>query len=1606
MKKSRVLAVVTAFAVLLSSGTPSVYAGPDQMNKGTPLQKVGKEFSVSEEFIQTELNKGYRLEEVRTALENSKKSGKSYEVAIRETAPRPVAQKSKDDVPKKMKTSEKEIKAADERFAKAASALTVTPETTTEPLPEVEVNTLLDQSPYVVSAAAEAVSTLTGSVFVRNSDITLPGRNGLDFTLTRSYDSGSAQVQEVNYLGGNLQTKPNYDMRLFNLGIGWRWDIPSVEKIQNGGKVVHLPGGSAHLYYQVDGYPFLLTYPWKDYQFQEVKNATGGTNYTLYSTKEGRLYSFDSNTGKLIKIEDKFGNWIQFSYVTVDSKGSLLSKIENSIGNTIMIAYSDQGVTITSGDKIVRYVTGTLDLPDFPQQKVLKEVVDSGGRTVKYSYEARQAFHKMTFAGVAPVQNPYALLSSIEYPTHAVSVYKFPQAAVIRSSDSKQDEVFPVEEASSTVAYDNGEVRSYNRKKFSFDLVNNKSTVTDDLGTTVEYQYTKKVYSYSSETKKQPIFQLSTKKVIDGEISTTETYSYSTNTDMPATTSRIVAKTTDSTQSITSKTSTQYDFYGFPLRVTDAMGNVSDNKYDPTNHLLIESVVYSKGSPTQTSGAQFKRTSYTRNPTTFAVTSMVVTNEAGKKLREENYQHDTYGNITSTTVLLDSAGKTAKVSMEYPEKYQYAFPSGTSVQVTDTDGNTTTSTQQYDFDMKTGQLLKKLDGRGNATAYEYDSLDRLKKVTYADATAASLSYDDEQNQVTQTVFDETGNIVKKQSSKFNPLGWKIESGIYDDQGAYRSKGKIAYDAYGRVIEAEDALGNVAKTLYDRQNRQKTVTYADGTATQYSYDDINLTQTVTDADGYSTRETMDKLGRTVKSEMITAAGPVLLGTVTYDQVGNALTKTDAKGNITKFQYNALSELTAVTDALGKTTSYTYDMRGNMTGVTFPDNNTIQKQYNELGQLVKHTNEKGQVKKYYYDENSNLSKQIDYKGQMQTFAYDARNQLIEKASGGETVNYAYDAAGRRTNRVDSIGTTEYAYTVLDQLDTVVFPDGKTVSYGYDANGNRNRLTDPFGRDIFYKNDSRNRMESVSLGQPTETPEVSYAFTLGGRLDRETLRNGVVTQYGYDPRSRVESLVQTNAGGTALNTFGYGYDQNDNITSTTQNAQANQFTYDALNRIKTSSLNMEEYGYDDRNNRATLQSEKDLLETGAEYEYDQWNRLVSATTLDGKTVAYKYTGDGLLYERAENGTVTRFYYDGQALLAEAVVTNGEPVLKTRYVGGSDLALQEDANGTKTYYLQNAHGDIVSLLDSASNVLNRYEYDIWGQPMVADEQVNNSLLFAGEFWDHTLSLQYLRARWYDPSQGRFLNEDTFEGKYDSPFTQNLYAYVLHNPLKYQDPTGHFCQSMTDGKIDGMWAHWGDCSSSSSAWSPDQEHNLGDLRTNGYYPKARLILVLGINSSDDRMNSLGNLFNDDKYASYRAVNLFSGNLYDGIGQVFSELNGGERSDILAQVLRDEYGKFHGVPLYVIAHSGGGKLSVNAINAVYADGTANIDGLITIGGAETIKTRKTKHIQISTPFDLVGPKLYADRVLYSLNDPVKAHTIYFDPEFVDTTYDAVKDYLP
>ena len=118
--------------------------------------------------------------------------------------------------------------------------------------------------------------------------------------------------------------------------------------------------------------------------------------------------------------------------------------------------------------------------------------------------------------------------------------------------------------------------------------------------------------------------------------------------------------------------------------------------------------------------------------------------------------------------------------------------------------------------------------------------------------------------------------------------------------------------------------------------------------------------------------------------------------------------------------------------------------------------------------------------------------------------------------------------------------------------------------------------------------------------------------------------------------------------------------------------------------------------------------------------------------------------------------------------------------------LLKKDQTTGKEYYYLYNGHGDVVQIIDTNGNVVNNYVYDEWRNILSQTEGIDNSLKYSGQMLDKETGLYYLKARYYDPSVGRFINEDSFEGKITNPLNLNLYAYCEDNPLKYADPNGH----------------------------------------------------------------------------------------------------------------------------------------------------------------------------------------------------------------------------
>jgi RHS repeat-associated protein len=92
--------------------------------------------------------------------------------------------------------------------------------------------------------------------------------------------------------------------------------------------------------------------------------------------------------------------------------------------------------------------------------------------------------------------------------------------------------------------------------------------------------------------------------------------------------------------------------------------------------------------------------------------------------------------------------------------------------------------------------------------------------------------------------------------------------------------------------------------------------------------------------------------------------------------------------------------------------------------------------------------------------------------------------------------------------------------------------------------------------------------------------------------------------------------------------------------------------------------------------------------------------------------------------------------------------------------------------------------MVSTGTTKLNSYSYDIFGNFVSQQENLPQPFKYSSEMQDGTTGLQYLRARWYDPSMGRFVQEDTETGQVDNPLSENRFTYVENNPLTNIDPT------------------------------------------------------------------------------------------------------------------------------------------------------------------------------------------------------------------------------
>ena len=125
---------------------------------------------------------------------------------------------------------------------------------------------------------------------------------------------------------------------------------------------------------------------------------------------------------------------------------------------------------------------------------------------------------------------------------------------------------------------------------------------------------------------------------------------------------------------------------------------------------------------------------------------------------------------------------------------------------------------------------------------------------------------------------------------------------------------------------------------------------------------------------------------------------------------------------------------------------------------------------------------------------------------------------------------------------------------------------------------------------------------------------------------------------------------------------------------------------------------------------------------------------------------------------------------------------MLVRRHLPGMGLShMQTLDDGMYHACYQDEQGSTAYITREDGEVENSYVYDAFGNVLERKEGVRNDILYRDQQYDQEAGQYYLRARYYNPVIGRFIQEDTYRGD-----GLNLYAYCGNNPVMYYDPSGH----------------------------------------------------------------------------------------------------------------------------------------------------------------------------------------------------------------------------
>jgi RHS repeat-associated protein len=737
--------------------------------------------------------------------------------------------------------------------------------------------------------------------------------------------------------------------------------------------------------------------------------------------------------------------------------------------------------------------------------------------------------------------------------------------------------------------------------------------------------------------------------------------------------------------------------------------------------------------------------------------------------------------------------------------------------------------ERAEFDPVLGVPRWTEDASGLRTTYEYDSSGRLLRLTGPDGNITETVHSWDRatpapaagsNHVPAVSTKASYRISQWSSAGGLEISWFDQFGRAVRNARAGGDGRMVcedleYDSAGRQRAASAPYPATGQPVYrvstfDDKGRVTRVDNPDGTFTTTEYDGFRKIET--DENGRRRIVEQNGAGQLVRAE---------------DHLGNAITcGYDAYGNLTH------------TDDGGVRVEMSYDVLGRRTVIVDPNCGRRETTFNALGEVIAEQDARGLVTRYEYDALGRLVVRRAPEGATFWVFDNAEGAGIGRIAAvqapGHQQQFRYDALGRMTGQTRIINgqafTTATHYDSRGRLDKVVYPTGFAVRYGYSATGIPVRVEnvatglaywearqfDAFGNVALASlgnglvsgddHDPRNgrlrgvqALKAAYAGPPVQN--LRFAYDPAGNLStRSDLRRGVVESFGYDELNRLTSAQLAGAAASAITYNGRGC-----ITSRSDVGSYQYHSLAADRVVAVSGAVNGTFQYDANGNQTAGTG-------GRTVSYTSFNK--PATVLEGGVASdYQYGAElQVVEERRQAGWEERRTIRPDNLyeleITDLDTRTPDSVNTIRHVhhiraGGRTVAthtMVERAGGqreTSERWLHRDHlGSVTAVSDASGLLVQEFSYDAFGKRRQPDWRPGQPPVPTGEFdfrsrgfTGHLAGasdLIHMGGRMYDAVLGRFLSPDPLVQSMVNRQAFNRYSYAINNPLTFTDPSGY----------------------------------------------------------------------------------------------------------------------------------------------------------------------------------------------------------------------------